>query len=166
MAELPEEQDLAKARKNSAEAFVSLERFLRRLRWKPTKIPKLMAWQVNFDDEGPIAACAAHILPDTERFVFFVQVDVRVPMKRRVEVADLLNRLNYGTIIGNFEMDAEDGEVRYRASLDFRDTELTENLIANVVSSAMDATEDYVQAVLAVSEGELTAKDAFRKIAS
>ncbi|MCU0690852.1 MAG: YbjN domain-containing protein [Polyangiaceae bacterium] len=160
------DEDIEQSRRNSSQAFVTLERFLRRLKWKPERIPKLTAWQVNFDDEGPICGCAAHILPDTERFVFFVQLNFHVPPEHRTQVAEFITRINYGTVIGNYELDLGDGEVRYRASLDFRGQELTENLVANAIASAMDATEDYVEALLAVARGEKTASEAFAASAS
>lgn len=41
----------------------------------------------------------------------------RVPVERRPAVAELLTRINYGLILGNFELDLDDGEVRFKASI-------------------------------------------------
>jgi hypothetical protein len=43
-----------------------------------------------------------------------------VPEERREAVAILLARINYGLILGAFAIDLDDGEVRFRASIDFR----------------------------------------------
>src|SRR3954466_14252381 len=41
-----------------------------------------------------------------------------VPAERRAEVAMFLTRANYGLPIGNFEIDLDDGEVRFKTSID------------------------------------------------
>ena len=46
------------------------------------------------------------------------------PEEMRVPMAEFLTRANYGLRIGNFEMDFEDGEVRYKSSVDFEGIEL------------------------------------------
>ena len=40
-----------------------------------------------------------------------------VPDARRLEVAEFLHRVNYGLLLGNFEMDYDEGEIRFRTSL-------------------------------------------------
>lgn len=40
-----------------------------------------------------------------------------VPDARRLEAAEYLHRINYGLLLGNFEMDYDEGEVRFRTSL-------------------------------------------------
>ena len=40
-----------------------------------------------------------------------------VPDERRLEVAEYLHRANYGLLLGSFEMDYDQGEVRYRTAL-------------------------------------------------
>jgi hypothetical protein len=41
----------------------------------------------------------------------------RAPEQRRSEVAELLTRANYGLAAGNFELDFDDGEIRYKSVL-------------------------------------------------
>jgi hypothetical protein len=43
---------------------------------------------------------------------------VRVPAKKRLEAAALLNRFNWKFNVGCFEMDTADGEIRFRTSVD------------------------------------------------
>jgi len=44
---------------------------------------------------------------------------------KRGAVAEFINRANYGIIIGNFEMDFADGEIRYKTSIDVQGDKLT-----------------------------------------
>ena len=48
---------------------------------------------------------------------------LNVPPARRAAVMELVTRANYGLRLGCFELDLDDGEVRFRASLDFEGTE-------------------------------------------
>jgi hypothetical protein len=56
-------------------------------------------------------------------------VQCRVPEAKRQAMAEFLTRAKYGLCMGNFEMDFGDGEVRYKASLDIADGELTAKMI-------------------------------------
>jgi hypothetical protein len=49
--------------------------------------------------------------------VIYGVVPERVPADRRAAVAELVTRINYGLILGSFELDLDDGEVRFKASL-------------------------------------------------
>jgi hypothetical protein len=46
----------------------------------------------------------------------FTYCPVKVPEDRRAQVADYLNRVNYGLVLGCLEMDPADGQVRSRSS--------------------------------------------------
>ena len=47
-------------------------------------------------------------------FNFYSCVPVKCPESRRKECAELLNHLNCNLGFGNFEMDSDDGEIRFR----------------------------------------------------
>ena len=48
--------------------------------------------------------------------LFLTYLPMKVPEDKRVAVAEYLTRANYGLHVGNFEMDMEDGEVRYKTT--------------------------------------------------
>jgi hypothetical protein len=55
---------------------------------------------------------------EEERVVIVYSVlEQAVPERRRPETAQLLNRLNFDLVAGNFEMDDLSGELRFRTSL-------------------------------------------------
>lgn len=59
---------------------------------------------------------------DTQLAVYCV-CSLNVPPARRAAVMELVTRANYGLRLGCFELDLDDGEVRFRASLDFEGIE-------------------------------------------
>jgi hypothetical protein len=50
------------------------------------------------------------------RFLTFVEG--KVPQTRYVQVMEYLTRANYGLLLGNFELDLSDGEVRFKYAID------------------------------------------------
>ena len=66
--------------------------------------------------------------------------------------------------LGNFEMDWEDGEVRYRTSMALGNQDLEFSLIDNLVMANLVAMEDYYDGLQSVNQGIITPKDAIKKI--
>jgi hypothetical protein len=82
-----------------------------------------------------------------------------VPFDRRVEVALYLTRANYGLVIGNFELDLDDGEVRFKTSIDVEGATLTEALVDHLVIAGAVTTDRYIPGLQAVIDG-MSARDA------
>jgi len=78
----------------------------------------------------------------------------QVPEDRRPAIALLLTRINYGLILGNFEMDVEDGEVRLKASIDFGGTEPSDVLLKPLTATALLQFDRWIPALHAVIGGE------------
>jgi len=78
----------------------------------------------------------------------------KVPEDRRTAVALLLTRINYGLILGNFELDAEDGEVRLKASIDFGGMEPSDALIRPLTATALLQFDRWLPALRSVIAGE------------
>ncbi|MFH1177889.1 MAG: YbjN domain-containing protein [Acidobacteriota bacterium] len=55
---------------------------------------------------------------DGERSIvrFLTFIEGRVPESRRREIMEYFTRANYGLLLGNFELDLGDGEVRFKCS--------------------------------------------------
>jgi len=68
----------------------------------------------------------------------------RVPEARRLEVSRFLTRANYGLAAGNFELDFEDGEVRYKTVLHLQGDELDGLVLKRLVRSNGIAVESYL----------------------
>jgi hypothetical protein len=77
-----------------------------------------------------------------------------VPEQRRTAIALLLARINYGRVIGNFELDLDDGEVRYKASLVAAGRALGRDQLAPLVATALGQVDRWLPALDAVTRGE------------
>jgi hypothetical protein len=92
--------------------------------------------------------CFAQAREAQEQFVFYSVLPVNVPPEKRLKVAELITRINYGMVIGNFEMDFDDGEVRYKTSVDVEGSELTLPMIRQMVYANILITDRYLPAVM------------------
>src|SRR5262249_47600370 len=77
-----------------------------------------------------------------------------VPEEKRVEIAEFITRANYGLVIGNFEMDYNDGEVRYKTSVDVEGGELTPKMIENLMRANLMTMDRYFAGVMGVLYGD------------
>jgi hypothetical protein len=68
----------------------------------------------------------------------------RVPKARRLEVSHFLTRANYGLADGNFELDFEDGEVRYKTVLHVHGDEVDGLALKRLLRSNGIAVETYL----------------------
>lgn len=76
-----------------------------------------------------------------------------VPPTRRAAVMELITRANYGLRLGCFELDLDDGEVRFRASIDFEGTEPAPTLARSLLYTAVATMGRYAPALVDVIDG-------------
>lgn len=86
------------------------------------------------------------------QFVYYSVAPLDAPPDKLLAVAEMITRLNYGIPIGNFEMDFEDGEIRFKSSIDVEESELTDELIRPVVAASIFNMETYLPALIEVIE--------------
>jgi hypothetical protein len=90
---------------------------------------------------------------DDEQLLVHSVLDEEVPPDLRTELALFLTRANFGLVIGNFELDVDDGELRYKTSVDVEGAELTEPLIDHLVAANVGTVDRYLPGIRAVLGG-------------
>ena len=86
-----------------------------------------------------------------------------VPDARRLEAAEYLHRINYGLLLGNFEMDYDEGEVRFRTSL-MTEGSLTHEVLDRYIQMPAAMLDRYAPGLAAiVADGEI-AGEALRRV--
>jgi hypothetical protein len=74
---------------------------------------------------------------DRDQAAVYSVLPERVPEERRAAVTELVSRINYGLILGNFEIDLSDGEVRFKVSADFGGAEPGEAQLKPLVATSL-----------------------------
>lgn len=62
---------------------------------------------------------------EARRVVIHAHLPALIPVSNRLKVAELLTRINYDLVVGNFELGLDDGEMLFKTTLDLADGELT-----------------------------------------
>lgn len=100
---------------------------------------------------GPLI-CVAQARGERQLLVYCL-APASVPPPRRVAAAEFLTRANYGMAVGNFELDMEDGEVRFKTSLDSGGGVLGAEHVRPLIDVALQMMRDYLPGLRAVIEG-------------
>jgi len=91
---------------------------------------------------------------DRDQAAVYSVLPERVPEDRRAAVNELLARINYGLILGNFEIDLSDGEVRFKVSTDFGGGEPTTAMLKPLVATSLAQFDRWLPALRGVIGGE------------
>jgi hypothetical protein len=105
---------------------------------------------------GPLGTWkfSAQVVEELDLILLYSVCPLHVPPHRCAEVSQFLTRANYGLAAGNFELDFEDGEVRYKTVLQIDGDALDPTVLKRSVRSNGLAMETYLPGIGAVITGE------------
>lgn len=132
--------------------------------WTFTKLQGQSILQVVCQGENGRWNCYAQAREDQAQFVFYSIYPEVAPEGKRLTMAEFLTRANYGLIIGNFEMDFNDGEIRYRTSIDVEGDFLTTDLVKQLVYANVMMMDRYSPGIQAVLSGTMSPEAAISQI--
>lgn len=146
------------------QAFELIGKFMEDDGWHPQRDDDNYVYRSYFVGNNGEVTCFAQVRVDLEQLIFYVVMPMRTPENLRLAVAEYITRANYGLRIGNFEMDFDDGEVRYKSSLDFEGVTLGPELIRNALYPAVQTMDRYLPGILAVMYGGKNPEEAIASI--
>ncbi len=149
-------------------AFETLGRFLEEDGWFPQRLSgeNGYIYRMSFQGRNGLMPCYAQIRPQLSQFLFYVIAPVKATADRAMALCEFLTRANYGLRIGNFELDMDNGNIRYKSSLDFEGTELVPTLIRSAIYPAVQTMDDYLPGIFSVLFGGIPPKEAIEAIES
>lgn len=141
-----------------------LVRFFEDDGWAFEQISDLPALRTGFAGENGKWTCYAHAREEVHQFVFYSLLPVNTPQDKLDAMAEFMTRANYGMIVGNFELNYEDGEVRYKTSVDIGDGDLSLLLVKQLVYPNVATMDLYLPGLMAVIYSNASAADAIAKV--
>jgi hypothetical protein len=117
--------------------------------------------RLNICRKHALYTCHLRISNDDEIF----QIHLNYPVlakdeKMKPSVTEFFTRVNYGLVLGAFEVDLRDGEARYHISHIIGDGRLEDEVIRRVIGSALSTADRYFPAYMRVLFGGDTPEDA------
>ena len=108
--------------------------------------------------------CYVKAREDEEQLVFYSVAPRKAPDATRAAVGEFLHRVNYGTIVGNFELDCDDGEIRFKTSLDVEGEELTDVALEKLTTFNVRSMGRYLPLVDQVIDGAVSPLEAIARV--
>lgn len=127
-----------------------VERFLESDDWPVSRVEGRTVIKTGFEGKNGQFTCYAQERNEQEQFVFYSIFPVRTPENKTHEVAEFVTRANYGMIIGNFELDYSDGEIRYKTSVDVEDSDVSEPLVRHMMYANVLTMDKYFPGLMRV----------------
>ena len=130
-----------------------VEQFFAESPWAASKFPGETL--LRFAHQGVHASwvCFAQVHESVRRVVVYSVPYGESPVERRAEVAEFLTRANYGLHVGNFEMDVDDGEIRFKTSVDLEGSELSQEMLRRLVQINLSLVDRYLVGIQLVLAG-------------
>ncbi len=112
------------------------EKFFKEEEWKykitkKGKNKRIFEFGINLDDT--IGSLRMFISLTKFDYVVIAVINNKATVKKRKVVAEYLHRANYGIKCGNFEMDYNDGEIRYKTYVNFENTDISQDVLSESI---------------------------------
>ncbi|MEQ8465585.1 YbjN domain-containing protein [Coleofasciculus sp. E1-EBD-02] len=146
--------------------FQTMVNFFTEDDWSYAKIQGEPALYLAFEGDNGSWNCYAKAREDEEQFVFYSICPIKVPKTKRRILGEFIARANYGMMIGNFELDFTDGEIRYKTSIDVEGDRLSFALIQRLVYANVTMMDKYLPGIKLVLESGMSPEDAIAQIES
>ena len=140
--------------------FEKVTTFFENEEWPFVELSDKTSLRLSFRGDNGQWNCFAKVNPEQQTFLFYSICPITTPKNRRGNAAEFITRANYGMVIGNFEMDYSDGEIRYKTSIDVERSLLSQALIRQLVYANVLMMNQYLPGLLAVIEDGMNAEAA------
>lgn len=134
--------------------------FLKSQEWQFTQVEGKNILLFGISGNNGSFQCIANLIEEENKLIFFSVCGANTPLGKRKEMLELLNILNYELFLGNFIMDIQDGEIRFRTNISFNHVELNQNLIEELIISNISTMDRYLPSILGLMYGEISVEKA------
>lgn len=133
-----------------AEIAALLGRFFAEDEWPAVYDSDGECFVVRFKGTQAEWTCLAYPLEEDQQAVFYSIAPLHADEAHLTTAAEYITRANFGLVLGNFELDYEDGEIRYKTSIDLEGAELSPALIRHIVHANIQAMDRYLPGLMLV----------------
>ncbi|MDJ0734407.1 MAG: YbjN domain-containing protein [Nostocaceae cyanobacterium] len=144
--------------------FAAIINFFESDEWQFVKIPETSTLHLLFRGENGQWTCYATAREQQQQFVFYSICPINTPENKSLPITEFITRANYGMIMGNFEFDFTDGEIRYKTGIDVEGDRLSFALIKQMVYANVMMMDEYLPGIAAVIDSDVSPADAIRSI--
>ena len=123
-------------------------------------------WEFSRDDQESILLTGyegdngrwpffAWAIEEHHQVALYSQMPAPIPEARRGAAAEYITRANYDMIIGSFDLDLEDGDCRFKTSIDVTSDRLSVALVGQMVLANVIMMDRYLPGLIEVIENDV-----------
>lgn len=143
--------------------FDVVKNFVEEDDWPHQQIEDRPILRTGFSSDAGQWACYAHVREEQEQFVFYSVFPFAIPAEKRPAITEYITRANYGLLLGNFEMDLDDGDLRYKTSIDVEGAELTPALVRSLMYANVMTMSSYFPGLMNLLYSDISPTEAIAK---
>ncbi|MCE9531052.1 MAG: YbjN domain-containing protein [Planctomycetes bacterium] len=144
--------------------FSKLIDFMEEEEWKYEILEGESVLRFHFKGRSGRMLCYADVEEEKDWLIFYSYLPVNAPPEKMQTAAEFITRANRGMRIGNFELDFEDGEIRYKTSIDIEGGELTNKMFHNLLQANLSTMDRYFSGIMELIYSEKSPKELIQKI--
>jgi hypothetical protein len=133
--------------------FEAVFKFFDEEGWPVAEVSQESVLYLPFQGQHGQWMCYAQVRPELNQIMFYSYCPVAAPAERRAAVAELIIRINFNVAVGNFDLDYELGQIRYRTSLDLTGAQWDAALLRMLVYINVGMMDQYLPSILATCYG-------------
>ena len=141
-----------------------IEQFVQQQDWSYDRLDEHQALRFGLSTENASFQCYAQVDEDREQCCVYACMPNHAEEDKRLAAAEFVARANYGMRIGNFELDMEDGEVRFKVAVDVEGSKLTDVMVRNMIACAITCSDRYYPGLMQVLYGNTSPKAAVQQV--
>ncbi|MGK7906097.1 MAG: YbjN domain-containing protein [Synechococcus sp.] len=121
--------------------------------WEFEEIPGKSILRMLYQGQHDRLLCFAEAKEDLQQFIFYSTSSVKVPSNNRSAACELMMKINNHLTVGNLELDFQDGEIRFRTSIDVEGSRLDTALVKNIAYTNVLTMDKFIPSLLTVANG-------------
>jgi hypothetical protein len=152
--------------------FDTMAAFLKEDGWGINRIGDSLGFSMTVKGDNGQWACIAQADEEARIFLFYSVSPIDVPSAKLPAMAEFTAYANFNTLLGNFELGLDTGDLRYKTSLSLKEipdaalqaNDVLKTLIKQLVHINVFMMDQYLPGILAVCNDEATPKEAISRI--
>lgn len=120
---------------------------------------------LNYEQPGVGAwTCYAIAREGQQQCLFYSECPIEIPEERWSAVAEFLMLANFGMPIGNFEMNPDNGKVRFKTGIDVEGDRLSAALFKGILQANLTMMSQYLPGIVEVALEDSLPSYAIKKV--
>jgi hypothetical protein len=147
--------------------FDEVARFFVQNNWLLHPIPQQTIFSMNFQGQHGTFECYAETIEPKKQFVFYSICPVKISEAKRSTIAEWVTRTNWHLVMGNFDLNFDQGSLRYRSSIELESDRFNaalSELIKRVAYTNVIMMDKHLPAIMAIVQENLTAIEAMNLV--